>query len=215
MPIDVLIERGQTKVFASALEWPGWARAARTPDEAVAALEAHVPRYRPVAERAAVPLPKLVTLEVVETVPGSATTDFGAPDATASADERKLTKAQAERLASLLEACWTALDEVAAESPEELTKGPRGGGRDRSKMLAHVIDSEASYMRSIGLASVDVSPDDRGGLEARRATIVEAFRSARRPYPESTRKVWPYRYAIRRVAWHVLDHAWEMQDRRP
>ena len=26
-------------------------------------------------------------------------------------------------------------------------------------------------------------------------------------------KGWPPRYAARRVAWHVLDHAWEMQDR--
>ena len=215
MAIDVLIERGQKKVFASALDWPGWARAAKTPDEAVAALEASIPRYRAVTERAGTPLPKRVTFEVVETVPGSATTDFGAPDAIASADERKLSKAQAERLASVLEACWTVLDDVAAESPEELTKGPRGRGRDRTKMLAHVIDSEASYMRSIGLQSVGVSPGDRGGLAARRATIAEAFRSARSPYPESTRKVWPYRYAIRRFAWHVLDHAWEMADRRP
>ena len=26
-------------------------------------------------------------------------------------------------------------------------------------------------------------------------------------------KGWPPRYAIRRITWHVLDHAWEMQDR--
>ncbi|HEX9977438.1 MAG TPA: hypothetical protein VGB41_02310 [Acidimicrobiia bacterium] len=24
---------------------------------------------------------------------------------------------------------------------------------------------------------------------------------------------WPSRYAIRRAAWHVLDHAWELEDR--
>jgi hypothetical protein len=24
---------------------------------------------------------------------------------------------------------------------------------------------------------------------------------------------WTTRYAARRIAWHVLDHAWEMQDR--
>ena len=26
-------------------------------------------------------------------------------------------------------------------------------------------------------------------------------------------KGWPHRYAARRIAWHVLDHAWEMEDR--
>ena len=26
-------------------------------------------------------------------------------------------------------------------------------------------------------------------------------------------KGWPPRYAIRRIAWHVLDHAWEIEDR--
>ena len=26
-------------------------------------------------------------------------------------------------------------------------------------------------------------------------------------------KGWPQRYAAQRIAWHVLDHAWEMQDR--
>ena len=24
---------------------------------------------------------------------------------------------------------------------------------------------------------------------------------------------WPARYAARRIAWHVLDHAWEIEDR--
>jgi hypothetical protein len=26
---------------------------------------------------------------------------------------------------------------------------------------------------------------------------------------------WPARYVLRRMAWHVLDHAWEIEDRRP
>jgi len=24
---------------------------------------------------------------------------------------------------------------------------------------------------------------------------------------------WPARYAVRRIVWHVLDHAWEIQDK--
>ncbi len=156
-----------------------------------------------------------MTLDVVETVAGTATTDFGAPDGIATADQRPLTEADAARLAALLEACWAELDRIAAHSPEELTKGPRGGGRDRTKMLGHVFEAEASYMRSIGLKGVDVAADDRPALEHRRSSIADAFRAARDASPESARKVWPYRYAARRFAWHVLDHAWEMEDRRP
>ena len=26
-------------------------------------------------------------------------------------------------------------------------------------------------------------------------------------------KLWPHRYFIRHSAWHVLDHAWEIEDR--
>jgi hypothetical protein len=28
-----------------------------------------------------------------------------------------------------------------------------------------------------------------------------------------TEKGWPQPYAARRIAWHVLDHAWEIEDR--
>ena len=31
---------------------------------------------------------------------------------------------------------------------------------------------------------------------------------------EAPQRKWPPRYTIRRITWHVLDHAWEMQDRR-
>jgi hypothetical protein len=31
--------------------------------------------------------------------------------------------------------------------------------------------------------------------------------------PDNSR--WPPRYVVRRAAWHVLDHAWEIEDRIP
>jgi hypothetical protein len=31
---------------------------------------------------------------------------------------------------------------------------------------------------------------------------------------DATDQVWPARYALRRIAWHVLDHAWEIEDKR-
>ena len=33
------------------------------------------------------------------------------------------------------------------------------------------------------------------------------------PDPRNTKRPWSPRYAVRRAAWHVLDHAWEIKDR--
>jgi len=202
------LEVGAKKVFACALEWPGWARAAKTEDDALAALAEYVDRYRPVADRAGVRLPKSAAddFDVVERVKGSATTDFGAPGSPdVAADQRRLTKASAARLADLVDAAWAYWDDVVAGAPASLRKGPRGGGRDRDKMAAHVRDAENAYAAKIGVAP------------ARRDTVLDALRAARSPMPASTASgkssPWPYRYAARRIAWHVLDHAWEIEDR--
>ena len=202
MATPVYLEVGSKKVFACAVDWPGWARAARTEEDALDALARYAERYRPVPEEAGVRFPKsaAASFDVVERVEGDATTDFGAPSQTVAGDAAPLTKAQAERLASLVEASWHVFGLVVAASPAELRKGPRGGGRDRDKMVAHVVDAETSYFRKVGVK------------EGRDAFLV-ALRAAREPEPELKTKSWPWRYTARRVAWHVLDHAWEMEDR--
>lgn len=202
MPTPVYLEVGTKKVFAAAIDWPGWCRAAKNEEGALDALAAYVERYRPVAEAAGVRFPKSAadSFEVVERVKGDATTDFGAPGMPIDSDATPLTKAQAERLADLVEATWRVFDKVVRASPAELRKGPRGGGRDRDKMVAHVVDAEASYFRKVGV---------RDGRDA----FLGALRAARQAQPELATKTWPWRYAARRVAWHVLDHAWEMEDR--
>jgi hypothetical protein len=199
----VYLELGSKKVFACSVDWPGWARSAKTEDEALEALAGYAERYRPVADAAGVRFPKSVAeeLDVVERVKGDPTTDFGAPSMSIELDGKALTKAQAERLASLVEAAWTVFERVAKGAPAELRKGPRGGGRDRDKMVSHVVDAEAAYFRKVGVKD--------GGREA----FLEALRAARQPQPELATKSWPWRYTARRVAWHALDHAWEMQDR--
>ncbi len=198
----VYLEVGAKKVFACALEWPGWARSAKTEDEALEVLAAYADRYGPVAEAAGVRFPKSAAkdLEVVERVKGDATTDFGAPSQWVAADGEPLTKAQAERLASLVDGAWTVFDDVRKGAPAELRKGPRGGGRDRDKMAEHVVDAESAYFRMVG-------------VKDGRAAFLAALRAARDPQPELKTKSWPWRYAARRVAWHALDHAWEMEDR--
>jgi hypothetical protein len=199
----VYLEVGAKKIFACSLDWPGWCRAAKSEEAALEALAAYADRYRPVAEAAGVRFPKSAgtDFDVVERLKGNATTDFGAPGVPAGADTTPLTKAHAARLASLVEGAWTVLDRVREASPAELRKGPRGGGRDRDKMVAHVLDAEKGYLRLVGVKD--------GSREA----FVDGLRAARRPEPELKTKTWPWRYAARRVAWHALDHAWEMQDR--
>ncbi len=136
MATPVYLEVGSKKVFACALDWPGWARAAKTEEQALDALATYADRYRPVAAAAGVRFPKSAgeDFEIVERVKGDATTDFGAPSRWVAADAAPLTKAQAERLASLVEGSYAVFDEVQAGAPAELRKGrrrrrPIGSGR--------------------------------------------------------------------------------------
>ena len=215
MSHDVYLEIAPKRTFACSVDWPGWCRSGRDEGDALERLADYADRYAPVVARAGLKLPKsAVDFDVVERKRGSASTEFGALDGPASADARALTKAQAERLAAIVEASWATLDDVAAHSPASLRKGPRGGGRDRDKMLQHVLGAEVSYIRKLGLKIREPAVDDRKAIAAERAAVLEVLRAARKPAPELSTKPWPYRYAARRIAWHVLDHAWEMEDRR-
>jgi hypothetical protein len=210
----VYVEVGSKQVFACALDWPGWCRSGKTEDDALAALAAYVPRYAPVAKKAGLKFPNSAgEFKVVERVKGGATTDFGAPEKSVAADDKPITKAQAERLAAVVEAAWAIFDEVAAGAPASLRKGPRGGGRDRDKMIDHVLDAEAAYTRKIGLRHKPSSRSDKQAITQTRRETLETLRAARKPLPAQDIKSWPYRYAARRIAWHALDHAWEMEDR--
>jgi len=125
---------------------------------------------------------------VVEKVPGTGATDFGAPDARSGSDGEPLAPADADRLAGLLERCWWAFDAVVVHAPPELRKGPRGGGRNRDAIVDHV------GRRSAATAA-------RTPWEDQWAAVSAALRDGA---PGGS---WPARYAVRRFAWHVLDHA--------
>ncbi|MDQ1616231.1 MAG: hypothetical protein QOJ60_2170, partial [Actinomycetota bacterium] len=145
-------------------------------------------------------------------VKGNATTDFGAPAVPVPWDDAPLGRAEAERLSRLVVAGWAVFDRIRAVTPQSLAKGPRGGGRDRDKMADHVLGAEAAYARKIGVRHRQPRLDDTAAIAALRDEIAATLRAARSPAPD-LEKGWPYRYAARRIAWHVLDHAWEMQDR--
>ena len=87
---------------------------------------------------------------------------------------------------------------------------PRGGGRDRDGIFAHVVGAETAYARKLGVRRK--VPRDREEIDAVRAEILTAISGARTGTPPIA-KGWLPRYAARRIAWHVLDHAWEIEDR--
>jgi hypothetical protein len=208
-PVRVGLEVTSKKVFASALEWPGWSRAGKDSATALAGLAAAAPRYATCAKgaRIAFPFDGNVRLTVVEEAEGNATTAFGAPDVRFEADHRRTTTADGQRLAALLETAWLLFDEAVEGAPATLRKGPRGGGRDRDKIVEHVHGADEGYARVIG-----VRPADHGSHEALRAAVLDVIRQPSDGSPLAGKK-WTPRYAARRFAWHALDHAWEIQDR--
>jgi hypothetical protein len=212
---NVYIETGNKRAFACSLEWPGLARSGKSEDAALAALTSYIPRYAPVAALAAVDFDlsddhQWLVVERVPTRSGGA--DFGVPTTVLASDQGDLGTEGTARTAALLRASWEFLDSVAAGARPELRKGPRGGGRDRDAVIAHVAGAEQLFGRKVGLKLPVPAPGDRGLVVANRGAILEWCRSGK-AYPDA-RDAWPPRYAARRLIWHVLDHAWEIEDRR-
>jgi hypothetical protein len=203
----VCIESAPHRVFASALDWPGWCRSGRSEEEALADLAAYAWRYAPVAAGADVRFSSKDAgeLEVLERLAGNATTEFGAPAIAAEHEHQPLDGKGAKRLAALVGACWQLFDNVVATAPAELRKGPRGGGRDRDKIGHHVKEAEIMYARKLGIRLGD-------DLPAIRAALLATFGSPSDGQPVGE-KGWLPRYGARRIAWHVLDHAWEIEDK--
>jgi hypothetical protein len=210
--LAVALEGTGRRVFASALDWPGWSRSGKTDEAAIEALLAYAPRYAPVARAAGLKLGTAFDVEVVERLEGGSGTEFGIPSQPTKADSRPVSLAEAKRLAAIVEAAWATFDRVAVGAPAELRKGPRGGGRDRDKMVGHVVGADGAYAREIGLKVREVDPGDRAAVEAARAEVLAVLRQPSDGTPLAGRN-WPARYAARRIAWHALDHAWEIEDR--
>lgn len=201
--IDVYLEIGAKKTFAVAVDWPGWARAGRDEASALQALVDYGPRYAQVVGRSGFQSPTSIDqLRVTERLTGNATTDFGAPGVIPDADRRPVAGDELARLEKLFDGCGAAFEMAAADARgPALAKGPRGGGRNLAKIEEHVRGAEAGYASAVGLKG-----DFKAAVRAR----------ARGELPDRGPRGgerWPARFAIRRAAWHVLDHAWEIEDR--
>jgi len=198
MSTRVYFEEGRSSVFAGAIDWPGWCRRAKSPDLALQALLDYQDRYTAVLS---VPF-KPGKLVVVGSVRGNATTDFGAPGVDTPWDGEAISARDLARQVRVLQDCWTYFDEVVANAPVTLTRGPRGGGRDRDEIVPHVQEAERHYCSKLGTRVPPRTP-----WVEQRAVIHKALLAG------SPGGAWPSRYALRRLAWHVLDHAWEIEDK--
>lgn len=213
--LSVGIERGAKKTFIWATDWPGWCRSGKDLELASANLLEHAERYARIAARAGLSFPTVVSspeLDIVEDVAGNGGTDFGVPSIVTDEDQRRLSAEGGDRLAAIVTAAWAELDAVAAQAPASLRKGPRGGGRDRDKVVQHVIEADHAYAREIGLQILEASVADRAGVVAQRTAIAERLTGAHPAGPFDGRR-WTPGYAARRIAWHAIDHLWEIEDR--
>lgn len=213
--IRVVVEVAPKRSFASALDWTGWCRSGRTPDAALEALAAYAVRYEAVAATAGLRFPAVKGVEsfvVIEEVEGNATTEFGAPSTAATIELRPATAGDANRAATLLGAAWMVLDAAVASAPAHLRKGPRGGGRDRDAIYQHVLGAEQAYAGKVGVRVRELSKDDTGAIAAMHEALLAVIRADRTGAP-AREGGWAPRYCARRLAWHALDHAWEVQDR--
>ena len=212
--LRVAIEVGPKgkKAVAVARDWPGLSRGAANEDLAIARLMAYVPRYAPVAKLAGLSL-EPGEPEVAERYEGTGSTDFwGISFAFSQFDRQPLTTAELERELSLMQACWSVFDDVRAKVSAEMRKGPRGGGRDRDRIVLHTLDNEFDWAKQVGVPrEPDAVPSDPGTLARHREAYCAGFRGYHREGKSAGKS--PLRFLIRHTAFHTLDHAWEMEDK--
>ena len=140
-------------------------------------------------------------------------------DGAAREFERPVDAAELKRLLALLGACWDAFDRAVDDAAgRELRKGPRGGGREVDAIVEHVVGAEAMYVTRLAAKGPKVKGRDaREAADEVREVVRDALRRAVTEGLPSAGprggKIWLPRYFVRRAAWHVLDHAWEIEDR--
>ncbi|MBA2253835.1 MAG: hypothetical protein H0W07_01805 [Chloroflexi bacterium] len=214
--LRVILEIGKKrKVVAGAIDWPGLDRSGNSEDDALAMLSSYLPRYVGVAERAglASAFTRSRTVEVIERVPGSSSTDWwGIAHVPSEFERNALSAKDLDRRLHLLRACWEYFDDVAARASAELQRGARGGGRERDEIIRHSYASERhNWAPKVGVRTelgVMLTPK---GLATHRQEFLDAIRAYNAEGKLARR--WPIQFLVRRTAQHVMDHAWEMEDR--
>jgi hypothetical protein len=214
-----VVERGpkNKRSVAFSIDWPGWSRGAKTAELALETLEAYRERYRPIATLAGMSreFDGAGRLKVVEDKVGTGSTDFWGISFSPSARElRTMREAELERAITILRACWAFFDRVAARVSPEMRKGPRGGGRDRDKIIRHTIRTESEdFAKQVGLRIDEGAALTPVGLRQHRKAYIAAMRAYNAGKVPRRMRSWTLPFLIRHSAFHTLDHAWEMEDK--
>jgi hypothetical protein len=216
--LRVILEVGKKRrVVAGAMDWPGLDRWGKSEEDAIEKLLSYVPRYADVAERAGMAraFARARDVEVVERVPGSSSTDFWGIAHVPSQIEREVLSAKdLERRLALLQAAWTYFDEVSARIADELLPGPRSAGRTRHQIVRHVyINEPEQHSRKVEVRTPPEEVMTPDGLVKHRQAYLDAIRAYNADGKPA--RSWPIQFLIRRTAYHVMDHVWEMEDRDP
>jgi hypothetical protein len=202
------------KVVAVAPDWPGLERGGKTGEDALERLRSYIPRYSPVAKLAEMEaeFDTITNFDLVEQYSGTGSTDFwGISFAFSSIDRQGMSGDELERELRLTQACWAFFDDVRGRVSAELRKGPRGGGRDRDRIVEHIFANEQDWAKGLGVHTPAGAMLTGEGLKAHRAAYCQAVRDFHAQ--DKLAGKWPLRYLIRHTAFHTLDHAWEMEDK--
>jgi hypothetical protein len=217
--IRVTLEIGPKgkKVVAVAPDWPGLERGATTGEAAIERLLSYVPRYATVTKLAGMEaaFATITVADVVERYPGTPSTDFwGISFAFSDIDQQAISGEALERELTLMRACWAFFDDVRSCVSAEMKQGPRGGGRDRDRIVRHTFAAELDWAKKLGvLTPLEAMLTDEG-LKAHRDAYCQAIRDYHSQGKLAGKVAkWPLRYLIRHTAYHTLDHAWEMEDK--
>ena len=214
--LRVILEIGKKRrVVAGAMDWPGLDRWGISENDARDKLSSYLSRYAGVAERAGMgnAFGQVHGLEVIERVAGSSSTDFwGIAHVPSQIEREVLARSELERRLNLLEACWAHFDAVAARVSHELRPGSRSAGRSRDQIIRHVYGTEpGQFSRKVEVRTPLDVVLTLDGLMTHREAYLDAIRSyngAGKPA-----RTWPIQFLVRRTAHHVMDHAWELEDR--
>ena len=221
MSIRVVLEVAPKRSFASALDWPGWSRGGRNEDEALDALLDYAPALCDGRKRAKIAFTPPATTRGSTWSSDRGRRRNGVRRARASrraSEDEPLSAADLRRLLAFLQAAWTAstgqpgrrrgrADEGSARRRARAAEDhrARAGGRGRLSRPARITSSRG---RGRERRQTDGPAAPRLCRGAHRVATGQPLAN-----PRNTRKPWTPRYAVRRSAWHVLDHAWEIEDR--
>lgn len=83
---------------------------------------------------------------------------------------------------------------------------------DRDRIVRHANGAEIDeFAKKVGVITPLDARQDPVELRAHRDALCEAIRvdNAR----GASARTWPVQFLVRRCAYHMLDHAWEMEDK--